>query len=128
MKVFPDNESEKPVIKQIISDFKKRNNINGRTIRVADKGLNCSDNIINALVNGDGYIFSKSIKQLPEIEKQWVLLDNDYYDTFSYNGELLYITKSCIGDFKYTIVGENGKKKNVLVRKRELLLLILNCM
>ena len=78
MKLFPGNESEKPVIRKIIDDLKTRNSINGRTIQVADKGLNCSENIFHAVKNGDGYIFSKSVKQLPEIEKIWVLLPNDY--------------------------------------------------
>mgnify|MGYP004582956419 CR=1 FL=1 len=28
--------------------------------------------------NGDGYLFSKSVKMLPEIEETWILLNNDY--------------------------------------------------
>jgi transposase len=75
MKMYPGNESEKPVIRSIIDDLKQRNNIKGRTIQVADKGLNCINNIIHALRAGDGYIFSKSVKTLPDIEKTWVLLD-----------------------------------------------------
>jgi len=47
-------------------------------VQVADKGLNCANNIISALKNKDGYLFSKSVKQLPETEKAWVLLKNDY--------------------------------------------------
>ena len=69
MKLFPGNQSEKPVIRNIIHDLKKRNSISGRTIRIADKGLNCAENIFHALKNGDGYIFSKSVKMLPEVEK-----------------------------------------------------------
>ena len=64
MKLYPGNESEKPVIRDVINDLKKRHNINGKTIRVADTGLNCAENIIHALKEGDGYIFSKSVKQL----------------------------------------------------------------
>ena len=41
MKMYPGNESEKPVIRNIIDDLKQRNHISGRTIQVADKGLNC---------------------------------------------------------------------------------------
>lgn len=69
MKLFPGNESEKPVIRSIIDDLKKRNHISGKTIQVADKGLNCAENILHALKAGDGYLFSKSVKQLPETEK-----------------------------------------------------------
>ena len=57
MKMYPGNESEKPVIRSIIDDLKQRNNIKDGTIQVADKGLNCINNIIHALRAGDGYIF-----------------------------------------------------------------------
>lgn len=69
MKMYSGNESEKPVIRDIIDDLKQRSHISGRTIRVADKGLNCFENILHALKSGDGYIFSKSVKMLPETEK-----------------------------------------------------------
>lgn len=65
MKIYPGNESEKPVIRNIINDLKQRSNISGRTVQAADKGLNCAENIVTALKSGDGYIFSKSVKQLP---------------------------------------------------------------
>ncbi len=79
-KMYPGNESEKPILRNIIQDMKNQNNISGRTIQIADKGLNCARNIIQAVNNSDGYIFSKSVKQLSEKEKVWVLLNNDYKD------------------------------------------------
>ena len=66
--------------------------ISGRTIQIADKGLNCAENIFHALKNGDGYIFSKSVKQLPETEKTWVLLPNDYRDVKNVGGEVIMPT------------------------------------
>lgn len=56
MKMYPGNESEKPVIREIIDKLKQRSHISGRTIQVADKGLNCFNNILHALKAGDGYI------------------------------------------------------------------------
>ena len=103
MKLFPGNESEKPVIRNVISELKTRNSVSGRTIQIADKGLNCAENIFHAVKNGDGYIFSKSVKQLPEIEKTWVLLPNDYKDVKNANGEVLYRIKECVDDFEYKI-------------------------
>ena len=103
MKLFPGNESEKPVIRNVISELKTRNSVSGRTIQIADKGLNCAENIFHAVKNGDGYIFSKSVKQLPEIEKTWVLLPNDYRDVKNANGEVLYRIKECVDDFEYKI-------------------------
>ena len=119
MKMYPGNESEKPVIRNIIDDLKKRNNISGRTIQIADKGLNCFNNILHALKAGDGYIFSKSVKTLPEIEKTWVLLDNDYIDVKNKKGEILYRIKECVDDFSYTYTDDSGHKKTVkLTEKR----------
>jgi len=118
MKIYPGNESEKPVIRDIIDDLKSRNNISGKTIQVADKGLNCSENIIHALKAGDGYIFSKSVKQLPETEKTWVLLDYGYQDIKDANGDVLYRIKECIDDFTYTYTNEEGKKKAVKIKEK----------
>lgn len=103
MKLFPGNESEKPVIRTIIDELKTRNSVSGRMIQIADKGLNCAENILHAVKNGDGYIFSKSVKQLPEAEKTWVLLPNDYRDVKNADGDVLYRMKECVDDFEYKI-------------------------
>ena len=118
MKIYPGNESEKPVIRNIIQDLKQRNGISGRTVQVADKGLNCAENIVSALKSGDGYIFSKSVKQLPEAEKIWVLLENDYRDVKDRNGNTLYRIKECVDDFTYQIADKNGKKKTVKLKEK----------
>lgn len=94
MKLFPGNQSEKPVIRNIIQELKKRNSVSGRTIQIADKGLNCAENIFHALKNGDGYIFSKSVKLLPEIEKTWVLLPNDYREIKTPAVKLYIVSKN----------------------------------
>lgn len=120
MKLFPGNQSEKPVIRKVIDDLKKRNSVSGRTIQIADKGLNCAENIFHALKNGDGYIFSKSVKQLPEIERTWVLLPNDYRDIKNDNGDVLYRIKECVDEFEYKFNdSETGKiKKFKITEKR----------
>ncbi len=119
MKLYPGNESEKPVMRDVIDSLKTRNNISGRTIQVADKGLNCANNIVHALKSGDGYIFSKSVKMLPETEKVWVLLPNDYREVKNSNGDVLYKIKECIDDFEYLIDSGNGRpKKQKLKEKR----------
>lgn len=121
MKLFPGNQSEKPVIRNIIHDLKKRNSISGRTIRIADKGLNCAENIFHALKNGDGYIFSKSVKMLPEVEKTWVLLPNDYRDVKNSNGDVLYRIKECVDDFEYKFNDpETGKEKKFKITEKRI--------
>ena len=120
MKIYPGNESEKPILRNVIDDLKARNNITGRTIQVADKGLNCINNIIHALKDGDGYIFSKSVKTLSETELTWVLLDNNYVDIKNSDGAVLYSVKECIDDFSYSYQDKNGKKKNIILREKRI--------
>ena len=120
MKMYPGNESEKPVLRDVINGLKQKNNITGRTIHVADKGLNCAQNIAFSKEKGDGYLFSKSVKGLPEIEKTWVLLDQDFKEMRDSKGSLVYRYKSCIDKFPYVIEYE-GKKKTVLLTEKRLL-------
>lgn len=121
MKLFPGNQSEKPVIRNIIADLKKRNSVSGRTIQIADKGLNCAENIFHALKNGDGYIFSKSVKQLPEIEKTWVLLPNDYRDVKNARGEVMYRIKECVDEFEYKFKdSDTGREKKFKITEKRI--------
>lgn len=108
MQMYPGNESEKPYIRSIIQEMKKRYKVSGKTVQVADKGLNCARNIYAAVIEeNDGYIFSKSIhgKGLSKIEKQWLLLENDanvYTDYKDKNGNILFRLKSCVDTFSYS--------------------------
>ncbi len=62
MQMYPGNESEKPYIRKVIEEMKSRYKVSGKTVQVADKGLNCARNIYAAVKEAnDGYIFSKSI-------------------------------------------------------------------
>ena len=86
---------------------------------MADKGLNCFNNILHALKAGDGYIFSKSVKTLSETEKTWVLLENDYVDVKNKKGEVLYRIKECVDDFSYSYTDNAGHRKTLkLTEKR----------
>lgn len=128
MQMYPGNESEKPYIRKIIEDMKQRYNVSGKTVQVADKGLNCARNIYAAVKeSSDGYIFSKSVhgKNLSEKEKQWLLLDNseniftDYTDD---NGRLMFRLKSCVDTFDYhfdEIDLETGEKNTVFFSVKE---------
>lgn len=118
MKLYPGNESEKPVIRDVINELKVRNQISGKTVQVADKGLNCAENVINAIKNKDGYLFSKSVKQLPETEKTWVLLKDGYRNVIDGDGTLLYQIKECIDEFPYTYTDDNGKKYAVKLKEK----------
>ena len=72
MQMYPGNQLEKPYLRKAIEEMKARYHISGKTVQVADKGLNCARNIHAAVKEaGDGYIFSRSIhgRSLSEKEK-----------------------------------------------------------
>ena len=117
MQMYPGNQSEIPMLKKCIDSARKQKIIVNRTIRVADKGLNCGNNIFEALMNKDGYIFSKSVIKLSEKEKAWVDLENGYTETYE-NGILVFKIKSCIDEFTYEHTDEN-KKKNPFKSKEK---------
>ena len=109
MRMFPGNRSEKPYLRSVIEDMKNRCNATGRTVQVADKGLNCARNIYAAVKEAnDGYIFSKSVhgRNLSKKEKLWVLLEDDsanrYTRHYDENGKLKYMIKSCTDTFRYS--------------------------
>ncbi len=120
MKMYPGNESEKPVLRDVIDRLKTQNNVTGKTIHVADKGLNCAQNIAFSRQNGDGYLFSKSVKGLSETEKKWVLLEQDFKEAKGSDNRILYLYKSCIDTFPYTIE-HDGKKVTVKLTEKRLL-------
>ena len=109
MRMFPGNQSEKPHLRSVIEEMKSRCKVTGKTVQVADKGLNCARNIYAAVKEAcDGYIFSKSVhgRNLSKVEKNWVLLEDDfankytcYYDD---NGNMTHKIKSCVDTFKYS--------------------------
>ena len=107
MQMYPGNESEKPYIRKVIEEMKSHYKVSGKTVQVADKGLNCARNIYAAVKEAnDGYIFSKSIhgRNLSEKEKKWLLLENEqniWKDYRDKDGNLLYRLKSCVDSFSY---------------------------
>jgi len=130
MVMYPGNESEKPYLRKTVETAKSRYNIEGRTIQVADKGLNCAKNIYAAVKEAnDGYIFSKSVhgRNLSEKEKEWVLLENDvnvYQNYCDSEGNIRYRLKECVDDFTYSFddvdpsTGEVTKKTFKVKEKR----------
>ena len=130
MQMYPGNESEKPYIRKIVEEMKNRYKVTGKTVQVADKGLNCARNIYAATKEAnDGYIFSKSIhgRNLSEKEKKWLLLENDqniWKDYRDKDGNLLYRLKSCIDNFSYqfketdSVTGQDVVKAFSVTEKR----------
>ena len=117
MEMYPGNQSEKPYIRKMIEEMKTKYKVKGRTIQVADKGLNCAKNIYSATKEAnDGYVFSKSVhgNNLSAIEKEWVLLEDDSYNkwtcVFDSNNKLIYKVKETIDVFDYEFIDDLGNK------------------
>lgn len=87
--LFPGNESEKLSLRPIFKRTKAKFNL-GRTIIVADRGLNTSDNIFyitgkNDKKNSDGYIYGQSVRGADQEFKNWVLNQEGYLNEPTFN-------------------------------------------
>ena len=76
-RIFPGNTNDSQTMMPVLAEVKREYDI-GRIIVVADKGLNCGDNIAFTAVLGDGYVFSKSIRGASADFQAWVLEDTGY--------------------------------------------------
>lgn len=124
MRLYPGNQSEIPVLRQAINDLKKQSHITGRTVQVADKGLNCARNIYECIQNGDGYIFSKSVKKLDEKERTWVMNIKDWTEvTDPDDNSVKFKMYSCVDKFHYEFTDDNGRKVPFTVREKRLVTL-----
>ena len=112
-RIFPGNTLDCQTMIPVLEDLKRDNNLN-RVIVVADKGLNCSQNIAACVAKGDGFIFSQSIRGTKSDSsiRKWVL-DESGYDM--HEG---YKIKSIQGSKTVHLKAEdcdNGKAKDVKV-------------
>ena len=118
--LFPGNESEKLSLLPIARRTKAKCNL-GRTVIVADRGLNTSDNIYflagkNHGSNLDGYIYGQSVRGADEEFKNWVLDPNGYIS------EIVTDEKGDPETFRQMIFDGNEfkgyEKKNVIFKHK----------
>ena len=105
-----DSQTLLPVMKK--SGFRNKKE---KVIMVADKGLNCSDNIAACILDHNGYIFSQSVRKAPKELKDWVLNDTDY----KINKDQSFKIKSRQSFKTIYIEDENSKTKKVKVPVKE---------
>ncbi len=119
--IYPGNESEIPVARKVLEQMKEKNEITGKVIRIADKGINSKDNIADAYLAGDGYIFSQSIRGAKEKLKDYILNEKGYRIIENEDGEVIYKIKSRIDyEAEITVTDINGKKKKVNIPQKQI--------
>ena len=100
--------------------MKKENHIKGRTIQIADKGLNCGKNIAKALLNKDGYLFSKSVLKSKNVEKKRYELDNERINVNDENGNIAFSYKDFVGEFEYEYTDDKGQNQKITVKEKRI--------
>ncbi len=122
--LFPGNESEKLHMLPIVNRARIEYGFN-RTIVVADRGLNTSDNIYK--LNGDnksknnprdGYIYGQSVRGADKEFKEYVLNQDGYVDTKVNDGdkEITFRHKSRI--YPKTIYVDSPNKEGKLTKHK----------
>ena len=128
---FPISYNLFPEIKKI----KRRHSID-KVIVVADRGLNCSDNMIKLAgidldkENRDGYIYGQSIRGADQEFKDWVLKDNYIVDKIldDDNNEIIFKHKSRVYPKKMYITREdkgltksgNKRKQSITIDQKQM--------
>ena len=106
--LFAGNESEKLSLRPIHTRTKCKFALD-RTIVVADRGLNTSDNIYalagknTSNKNSDGYVYGQSVRGADKEFKEWVLNQNDYISDKVHNTDESFET------FRKAIFDKDGK-------------------
>lgn len=134
--LFSGNTSEKETLIPEIKNVKRRHNP-GKIIVVADRGLNCSDNMIKLAgidldkKNRDGYVYGQSVRGADQEFKNWVLNSSDYIIdkiTDEDGNEIIFKHKSRIYPKKMYVVRDdkgltksgNKKKQSITVDQKQM--------
>ena len=124
--IFPGNTSEKETLIPEIHNIKRRHNID-KVIVVADRGLNCSENMykLSGLdldqKNRDGYVYGQSVRGADSEFKEWILKDDYKIDKIidEDGNEIIFKHKSRIYPKKmYVIREDKGLTKSGNVKKQ----------
>lgn len=111
--LFPGNQSEKLSLNPLLNRIKEDYEL-GRLIVIADKGLNCGDNIAYQIASGNGYVYSQSIRGADQEFKQYVLNQGGY----KANGEQSKC-KSRIYPREISFIDSQGKKHKERIDQKQ---------
>ena len=111
-KLFEGNTNDCLTLMPVLKEMRTRHN-SKRVIVVADKGLNTSDNIAANILDGNGFVFSQSVRRATKKLQSWVLSDKDYM------GDENFKIKERITKKTITIENVKGKRQRVEVDVKE---------
>ena len=114
--LFPGNRNDMTTLLPAMSKAGVRDLPRGeRVVVVADKGLNTSANIAACVLDGNGYIFSQSVRKATRGLKSWVLDDAGYGESAPGSFRI----KSRVSEKAVYVAGEDGKRRRVMVPVKE---------
>ena len=133
--LFPGSTPEKETLVPEIKKIKRRHNID-KIIVVADRGLNCSDNMIKTAgidldkKNRDGYVYGQSVRGADKEFKEWILKDDYIIDKIidEDGNKIIFKHKSRVYPKKMYITREdkgltkngNKKKQSITVDQKQM--------
>ena len=114
--LFPGNRNDMTTLLPAMSKAGVRDLPWGeRVVVVADKGLNTSANIAACVLDGNGYIFSQSVRKATKGLKSWVLDDAGYEESASGSFKI----KSRVSEKAVYVAGEDGRRRKAMVPVKE---------
>ena len=114
--LFPGNRNDMTTLLPAMSKAGVRDLPRGeRVVVVADKGLNTSANIAACVLDGNGYIFSQSVRKATKGLKSWVLDDAGYEESAPGS----FKVKSRVSEKAVYVAGGDGKRRRVMVPVKE---------
>ena len=114
--LFPGNRNDMTTLLPAMSKAGVRDLPRGeRVVVVADKGLNTSANIAACVLDGNGYIFSQSVRKATKGLKSWVLDDAGYEESAPGSFKI----KSRVSEKAVYVAGGDGRRRRVMVPVKE---------
>lgn len=126
--LFPGNESEKTSLRPLMKRTKATYGIT-KTIVVADRGLNTSDNMYflagkndDLSKHNDGYVYGQSVRGADKVFKEWVLDNDDYIaEMIDESGnEVAFIHKSRTFAKEVSIKREDKRNTKVTICQKQM--------
>ncbi len=116
--LFPGNQNDMATMLPMMKKAGLRDSSSPegeRVVVVADKGLNTSANIAACTLDGNGFVFSQSVRKATKRLKAWVLDGAGYAESESGR----FKVKSRIADKAIYITSPDGKRERVMVPVKE---------